>query len=289
MTFDALIAETLAALRKAGYAAAEDALGRAEAVATSEADLALVQIHRASIPVLQGSRGAEWNVFRENIVRRHSPKHVQLSAYYIVVNAIDRNDRTAAERYLPVMLDAAHALGEPGTTVAVYDAAAAVESMRGNHVAAIEYSKAAFLEAEQYEGPDATFTRAGVAHNVAYNCLAGNELAEALRYINIALPYAERLGNPDVLRQVLLTAAFTYLMNDRLDEAERFTGRAEPLAAGMRLEQYVHYVRGEIARRRGNHVTAKEHFRRIEAFYPEMPGVAEMLLSMNFAPFLMPE
>jgi tetratricopeptide (TPR) repeat protein len=289
MSFETLIADATAALKRAAFDEARALLDRANACASSESDRALAAIHRASIPVLEVRRDVEWNVFRENIVRRHSPKHVQLAAYYLVISAVDRNDRETATRYLPILLDAARELNDPMILLMSYDVAAGVESINGNHIAAIEYGRVAWSEAQAYRGDDADLTRAGIAHHLAYNSLAANEYAEALEYIEIALPHAERTANPHVLRQCLVTASFVYLLRDQLGEAAAFADRAAPLANGTRLEHYVHYVRGEVARRRGNRAEAAAHFRKLEKLYPDIPRVAEMLLSMNFAPFLMPE
>jgi tetratricopeptide (TPR) repeat protein len=289
MTFEEAVAAAVDALRIASWDAARDALARADELATSDAEHALVAIHRASIVVLQGRPEAEWQVFQENILRRHSARHVSLSAYYLVVSATDRGDRKTAERYLPILLDSSREYGDHGRILMSYDVAAAVESMRGNHIAAVEYGRVALDEARAYQGDDKALTLASVAHNLAYNCLAANEYRDAIDAIDIALEHADSTGNREVLRQVLITAAFAYLCREKLDEAFAFADRAEPLARGTRFERYVHYVRGEVARRRRDLVAAGEHFRKLEASYPEIPNVAEMLLSMNVAPFLMPE
>lgn len=279
----------MAALRVADYERATEALSRAETLAPGEAQRALVDIHRASIPVLQNRMDADWKVFRENILRRHSARHVSLSAYYLVVSATDRNDLKTAERYLPILLESSRELADPGRILMSYDVAAAVESLRGNHVAAVEYGRVALEEARTYEGEDRALTLASLAHNLAYNCLAASEYREAVDAVSVALEHAESTNNPDVLRQVLITAAFAHLCRERLDEAEALADRAEPYATGSRFERYVHYIRGEAARRRGDRNAAAAHFRKLEPLYPEIPGVAEMLLSMNVAPFLMPE
>jgi tetratricopeptide (TPR) repeat protein len=289
MTFASLVADAVQALRVAAYDEAASLLQRADEAASDDAEHALAAIHQASIGVLRNRKDADLNVFRENLVRRFSVKHVQLAAYYLVIAAVDRNDRDAADRYLPILLEAARQLGDPAVTLMSYEVAAGVESIRGNHTAAIEYGRVALSELASYQGDDLALTRAGIAHNLAYHCLAASEYADAVPYIEQALPAAEESGNPAVLRQCLITGAFAYLCRDRLDDAETLALRAAPLAAGDRLERYVHYLQGEIARRRGNHRAAAEHFRRLEAFYPDIPGVAEMLLSMNVAPFLLPE
>jgi tetratricopeptide (TPR) repeat protein len=289
MTFEEVMAGAVEALRIAAWDAARDALARADERAEAEAEHALVDIHRASILVLQGRTDAEWQVFQENILRRHSPRHVSLAAYYLVVSATDRGDRKTAERYLPILLDSAREYGDHGRILMSYDVAAAVESMRGNHIAAVEYGRVALDEARAYQGEDKALTMASVAHNLAYNCLAASEYRDAVQAVDIALEHVEETGNAEVLRQVLITAAFAYLLREKLDDALAFADRAEPLARGTRFERYIHYVRGEVARRRGDRAEAATHFRKLEAAYPEIPGVAEMLLSMNVAPFLMPE
>ncbi|MGN6182200.1 MAG: hypothetical protein ACTHQM_00925 [Thermoanaerobaculia bacterium] len=222
-------------------------------------------------------------------MRRHSPRHLQVATYYILVHAIETNDRKLAERYLPAYLDAANTIGDPVQRVASYDVAAAVESMRGNHVAAIEYGRAALAECDRCEDPDELLSRTFITHNLAYNCLAANRFTEALDYATSCVALADRLGREDALRQALITAAFAHLCRERLDDAEALAMRAEGFANGTRMERYVHYLHGEIARRRGNRETAERHFRNLESFYPDTPGVAEILLTMNVAPFLLTE
>ena len=289
MTFEDLLNQAEAALERASHDEAREHLRRADAEAASEADHAMVRIRLTGVDVLQGRRDADMNVFRENIVRHHSPRHVHLAAYYLLITAIDGRDMAAVDRYLPPYLAATRALDDPGFTLTSYDVLASVESLRGNHVAALEYDHAAMAESVHYEGDDALSLRAYLTHNTVYNCLAANSYAEALVHSAPALELAEQLGNPELLRQCLVTVSFAHLCSDRLDEAERLADRAAELAAGTRLERYVHYLRGEVARRRGDNVVAAAHFKRLQTFYPDLPGVSEMLLSMNVAPFLMPE
>lgn len=206
MIFDALVRDGLAALRRGDYPAAESCFRQACDAAVDDAQSSLALMHAASIGVVRQAPDADLNVFRENLVRRRTPQHVYVAAYYLTMAAIDRNDRQAADRYLPALLMVANEGSSAGARLRAYDLAAAVESMRGNHVAAIEYSRVALDALRDYEG-----------------------------------------------------------------------------------EKYVHYVRGEAARRRGAREVAAAHFRHLKAFYPGIPTLTEMLLSMNFAPFLMPE
>jgi tetratricopeptide (TPR) repeat protein len=289
MTFDEAMTAVLKALEEARFAEGIVLLDRAETLAGDDAEHALVQMQRAAIPLLQNNFNSDLNVFRENLVRRHSRRHVWIVLYYLTIAAIDRNDRESADRYLPQFLEITREMDEPDRTVRSFDVLAAVESLRGNHVAAIEYNKAALAESERLEGPGAESTRAFIAHNLVYNCLAANEYREALVHTPGMIEMAEKLRHEILLRQGRVTAAFAYLVNNMLDEAETLAIRAAEVAIGTRLERYVHYVRGEVARRRGNRAEAAAHFRKLEPLYPDIPGVAEMLLSMNVAEFLVPE
>lgn len=289
MTFQEHLDATRDALGRADWSAAARALDAAEALARDEAQHALVQMHRASIPVLRGEAGADLRVFRENFLRRHSPRHVAIAGYYILVDVLHRGDLGTAERYLPAYLEAVRELDEPHHWAAARDLESTVDSLRGRHVAAIERHRATLMELQSYDGADAPLLRATALHNLVYDCLAANRFAEALQSVEASIAAAERLGRADYLAQVLVTASFAHLCGGSLDDAERLATRAEPVAAGQRLERYVHYVRGEVARRRGDVEGAAACFQRLAAFYPEIPGVAEMLLSMNVAPFLLPE
>jgi len=289
MSFAETMQEVLKALEEARFADGIVLLDRAESLASDEAEHALVQMQRAAIPLLQNNFNSDLNVFRENVVRRHSALHVWIALYYLMIASVDRNDRESADRYLPQFLDATRQLDEPERTVRSFDVLAAVESMRGNHVAAIEYNKMALAECDRLTGPGVDSTRAFIAHNLVYNCLAANEYREALAHTPSMIAMAEGLQHELLLRQGRVTAAFAYLTNNMLDEAESLAVRAAAVAIGSRLERYVHYIRGEIARRRGNRKEAARHFSKLQPLYPEIPGVAEMLLSMNVTDFLVPE
>jgi tetratricopeptide (TPR) repeat protein len=130
---------------------------------------------------------------------------------------------------------------------------------------------------------------ASVAHNLAYNCLAASEYDDAVTYAEEALRRLDPVTDAAWGAQFLVTAAFAYLCRDRFDDATMAIDAAEPRAAGTDREKYVHYVRGEIARRRGDREEAARHFKKLEVFYPGIPTLTEMLLSMNIAPFLLPE
>ncbi len=289
MTFEERCGDVTTALRDGAWEEAERRLAALAFEAETEAERALVAIHRASIPVLRGEHDADMNVFRENVIRRHSTHHIHLATYYLLVNAIDRNDRATADRYFPAYLQAVETVSDPLKRIASWDIAGAVESLRGNHVAAIEYGRAALAECPADATGEAQLTRMFITHNLAYNCLAANLFAEALAYARDALAIAESTGRQDILRQLLVTTAFACLCREQLEETEELAERAEPLAAGTRMEKYVHYLHGEVARRRGAMDRAAEHFKRLEAFYPDTPGVAEILLTLNIAPFLLPE
>jgi tetratricopeptide (TPR) repeat protein len=289
VAFESLIEDGLAALHRADFDAAAECFRRAEAEAETDAGRELAKMRLAAIDVLRNRPEADLRVFRENVMRRHSPVHVYTAAYYLTIAAVDRGDREAATRYLPVLLDATRELDEPLRTVMAYDAAAGAESIRGNHIATIEYGRVAHGAAARYEADDAPFLRATVAHNLAYNCLAASEYAGAVRYAAEAVQRAQDMGHGPMLRQALVTAAFAYLCRDRLDEATQTIDRAEPSIAGTYLEKYMHYLRGEIARRRGDLDEAARHFKRLEALYAGIPTLTGMLLSMNLAPFLLPE
>jgi tetratricopeptide (TPR) repeat protein len=287
--FQSVYRAALAAGAAGRFDEAEALLREARELAANESDRALADMQLAAIPVLLSDLTAELNVFRENLVRRHSPLHVWTALYYLLVAAVDRNDRAAAERYIEPLLEVTRELDEPERRLNAYGAVAAAEVLRGNAIAAMEYDSAALAEAESYDGSDAQAVLAITLHNFVYNCLAASEYRTALEHAPRALALAEELANPVLLRQCVVTVAFAYLCNERLDEAERLAVRAMPIAEGTRMERYVHYLRGEIARRRGDLALAAAHFHRLEPLYPEIPDVAAILLSMNVAPFLLPE
>jgi len=289
MNFQESLDAARAMLGRAEWDEARRVLDHAESVAADDSQQALVAMHRASIAVLRGDADPDLLVFRENIVRRHSARHVVIAGYYILVHVLEKRDRDAAERYLVPFLDAVREMGDPYFDNVAQDIVATLESLRGDHDAAIERQRAALAELEEYDGPDALLLETTYAHNLAYSCLAANRYDEALQYANASLAAGERLGRSDFLGQILLTAAFASLCSERLADTERLADRASDLVAGTRFERYIHYLRGEVARRRGDLDRAAEHFGRLETLYPDIPGVVEILLSMNVAPFLLPE
>lgn len=287
--FEDFIDTVRGALGRGQWSEAASILDDADAAAADDAQRALVGIYRAAMPILRGESGADLRELRENVVRRFSARHVALAAHYIVADALERRDVATAERYLTPLFDAMSTLDDPWLLLASCDLRATVHSMRGDHLSAIESGRIALEELDRYDGPNAAVMRATLTHNLAYNCLAANELEDALRYASDALPVAEELGRRDFLGQVLLTIAFAHLCLAQLDEAVKRAAEAARHVEGTRMERYVHYVHGEVARRRGKVAEATAHFQRLEELYPDIPGVTDMLLSMNVAPFLLPE
>ncbi|HYR29169.1 MAG TPA: hypothetical protein VEU30_11935 [Thermoanaerobaculia bacterium] len=277
------IDDGMAALHLGGFDEAAELFRRAIDAADNEADRALATMGLAAIDVLKHRRDPDLRVFRENIMRRHSPQHVAVAAYYLTIAAVDADDREAATRYLPVLLGAVRETGDPVWTAIGYDVAAGAESIRGNHIAAIEYGRVALAATEECPERDRLFLLVTVAHNLAYNCLAANEHEDAVLYAESAVAVAEATHYPEI-GQLLITAAFAYLCRERLDDAIAHIERAEPMVAGTYLEKYGHYLRGEIARRRGDLAEAARHFKRLEVLYPGIPTLTDMLLSMNLAP-----
>ena len=55
------------------------------------------------------------------------------------------------------------------------------------------------------------------------------------------------------------------------------------------LAPYVHYLRGEIAQRRGNHAEARTHYERLREYYPDFQNVADILAVVSLLPVLLPE
>ncbi|HEX6097830.1 MAG TPA: tetratricopeptide repeat protein [Thermoanaerobaculia bacterium] len=289
MSFQECIDSARAALGRAEWDAARQDLDRAESIASDDAQHALVALHRASIAVLRRDGSPDLRVFRENMVRRHSPRHVGLAGYYILIDALDRHATDELERYLPPFLDAVRELAEPFWDNLATEVVAAYGSLRGDHDTAIELQRATLADLDTYDGPDALLTRVVTTHNLAYSCLAAHRYEEALAYAQTSLALGEQLGRRDVLAHILLNAAFATICMNRVDEAEGYVGRAAELLAGTRYERYVHYLRGDIARRRGDFDLAADHFEHLKGLYPGIPDLPEMLIGMNLAPFLLPE
>jgi tetratricopeptide (TPR) repeat protein len=276
------------AIARGEYVEAVSLLERACESALDDPSADLARLHLASIEILQGRRG-DLNVFRENLLKRHSPRHLLTASYYLVIASVDAQDREAAERYLPTLLESAVEMGDAGHLIRAYDAAAGVQSLTGKHGAALQCGLLALGALVDYDGDDREALRGSILHNLAYNALAANLHDDAVRFITESIPLVEQFGTANELRQGLVTAAFAYLCKDRHDEALAFADRAQLIVRDTRLERYVHYVRGEVARRRGDVVDARRHFRELEAIYPEVPELSEILLSFNLAPFLLPE
>jgi tetratricopeptide (TPR) repeat protein len=289
MDFQDLLAEVRVALGRPEWEEAGRLLDRAESLAGDEAQRALVAIHRASIAVLRGDADPDVRVFRENMIRRHTPRHVAVAGYYLLVHLLDRRDTTAAELYLPPFLDAVRELDDASLNIAAGELVATYESLRGDHDTAIERQRSALADFDAYDAPDAPLMKAMALHNLSYSCLSAHRYDEALEYATQALVLGEQLGRSDFVGQTLLNAAFATVCVNRVDDAERYVERAASVLAGTRFERYVHYLRGEIARRRGDFDLAADHFEHLKTLYPGIPDLPEMLIGMNLAPFLLPE
>ena len=289
MNFQETLTTVRLALGRAEWDEAARLLDVADSLAADEPQRAFAAIHRASIAVLRGDAHPDVRVFRENMIRRHSPRHVAVAGYYLLADLLDRRDIGAAELYLPPFLDAVHETQDTSLRLAAGELVATYDSLRGDHEAALERQHAALADFDALDGPDAMLCKAMALHNLSYSYLSANSFAEALDYAAQALVLAEKLGRTDFAGQTLLNAAFATVCQNRVDEAERYVERAAEIVAGTRFERYVHYLRGEIARRRGDFDLAADHFAHLEALYPGIPDLPEMLIGMNLAPFLLPE
>lgn len=285
--FATLREEGFRALRQSRFDEADGCFRRAVDAAGNNEERELGRIYVVAVPVLRGDRNASLNTFRENLMRRLSPRHVYMSAYYLTMYESMHGGAEAAAKWTPTLLDAANALDEPPLFVGAYDLAASVESQRGNHTAALELDRAALVVLDRCP-PDesATLMNAMIRHNIAYNALAANEFAAALPHAVDAIPFAAATNNPPLLRQCIVTASIALLVRNRLDEAEATIAELE---RGSHFDRYVPYVLGECARRRGDRDAAAAHFRELEKFYPELPSLTQILLSYDIASFLMPD
>lgn len=277
-----------AALRHGDFDRAKESFAAAIVIAESDADRAMASMHLASIAVLQGGTH-DLNVFRENLLRRYSAQHAMTAAYYLVISAIDARDRESAERFLPTLLETSVEVGGAVNLIRAYDVAAGVQSVCGKHEAAIQCGLLALHALDDYDGDDRDETRGSILHNLAYNCLAGNRFEEAVGYADESLAIVERSGATSERRQGIVTAALAHLCGGDIDTALALANRAEERVNGTRLERYVHYIRGEVSRRRGMTDDARRHFKKLEPIYPEIPEVSELLLSLNVAQFLLPD
>ena len=289
MTFPEILAEVRLVLGRAAWDEAARLLDQADALAEDEAGHALVAMHRASIAVLRGDLDADVRVFRENMLRRHTARHVAVAGYYLLTHLLDRRDLAAVELYLPPFLDAVREVREVSFDLLAADVVAAYDSLRGDHDEAIQRQQAALQDFDAYDGPDPMLMKALALHNLSYNYLAANRFEEALEYALQALVLGEQLGRADFIGQTLLNASFATVCQNHVDESERYVERAAQHVMGTRFERYVHYLRGEIARRRGDFDLAADHFKHLESLYPGIPDLPEMLIGMNLAPFLLPE
>jgi tetratricopeptide (TPR) repeat protein len=289
MSVPELLAAVRIVLGRAEWDEAAALLDRAEPLASGEAEHAFVAMHRASIPVLRGDLDPDVRVFRENMLRRHSPRHVAVAGYYLLTHLLDTRDLAGVELYLPPFLDAVREIRETSFDLVAADVVAAYDSLRGDHDDAIQRQHDALENIDAYDGPDGPLCKAMALHNLSYNYLAANRFEEALRYALEALAIAEQLGRADFLGQILLNAAFAAVCQNRVDEAEHYAERAARYVMETRFERYVHYLRGEIARRRGDFDRAADHFEHLKPLYPGIPDLPEMLIGMNLAPFLLPE
>lgn len=291
-TFPELREAGLKHMREGRYADAEESFRAAHAAATTEADAALAEIHCASVAILQGETSAPVAMLREILIRRHTTLHVFLASYYLTIHLSARRDREAAERYLAILLDAAAELNDPYYLATSWDVASEVALSQGSFDVAYDRALRAQAEIARCAPSEAaTMARGVIEHNVGYALLGLGRYGEAIIPLREGIAGLQRSGCGAHSATGYINLALALFIDGETEESEAYLIAAEQGLTGdtQWLAPYVHYLRGEIAQRRGNHAEARMHYERLREYYPDFQNVADILAVVSLLPVLLPE
>jgi tetratricopeptide (TPR) repeat protein len=231
-------------------------------------------------------------MLREILIRRHSTLHAFLASYYLTIYLSARRDREAAERYMTILLDAAAELNDPYYLAISWDIASDAAFSQGSF--ALAYDRALRAQQEIARCPPteaAVMARSVIEHNVGYSLLALGRHAEAIIPLQEGIAGLERSGCGAHSATGYVNLALALFTIGETEQSEAHLLSAEKGLTGNTqwLAPYVHYLRGEIAQRRGNHTDARTHYERLREYYPDFQNIADILAVVSLLPVLLPE
>ncbi len=165
-----------------------------------------------------------------------------------------------------------------------------------NQIANLELARSSFREAaETYQqalalqAPQPSVERAQILDNLGYCRLVQGQLALGFAPLFEALRMLRRLAAERAQAQVHISLAFGYLELERYRSAWKHARRA--LALGEQNNdptavKNAHYLLGEALLELGDEDGASEHFSALQAYYPQVPHLARLLLTVDVRPLL---
>jgi len=264
----------------------------AAAFASTPAETALAEIHLGSVAVLQGTPSARVAALPALLLRRDSPLHVYLAAYYLTIHCAEGRRLEAAERYLKLLLSAADEIANPYYSASAYDIRSELAFGRGAFDAAYDDAvRARETIAGCAPSEEVAMARAVIAHNCGYALLGQGRYEEALAPLQQGTEAMEACGAASSAVQAHMSLAFVHFALGDARKSERHLDIVEEriVEATEWLTKYIYYLRGEIAQRCGRHAEARAQYRRLCRFYPDFANLVELLSSVSLFPLLLPE
>jgi tetratricopeptide (TPR) repeat protein len=284
--------EGLLHLRAGRFREAKTRFREARDITHESSELALVDIHLASVSILTSGTSPHIGRLAEIMVRRFSERHSFLAAYYLVMQLVSVGQLDRAKRYLPGMIADAERSGDASYVSLAHESAADVASAQRRYADARAYSIAAYAAAcESDVAKNDRLLLGSILHNVGYALLGSNHYEEAIDYVLRAIDLLNTGGFTAYSAEPYMTLAFAYCAIDRLDETEHYVANSEAHISEKEeyLRKYVYYLRAEVAQRRHHDDEAQAQYARLQECYPAFTNLSSILGAINFLPVLMPE
>ncbi len=281
--FDTLLHEAQEAFSSGRLELARDAFERAEQVAlesgeTDRADLAYCR--RCFVLVELGVVRDQAAGLKELFLRSADRANRWSAAYILAVASDVDGALDDARLWAGRALDLARVLTDPGLELRCNNLAGVLALRTARFDEAETAFRRVLDAAEAVElQPD---NAAQVLENLGYTMICTERLSEGLELCEQARGDLERLGAEHLLHETLQDLCYGYILDDRLDAAQRCGERALEFALRFADELIVKnclFLLSEIAVRRGDAFRARRYLRELTAYYPEV-GVSEEIIDV---------
>lgn len=281
--FDALLEQAQEAYASGQLELANETFSHAEALAREACDLDRADLAycRRCFVLVDLGRVKDEVAHLKALFLRSSDRHNRWSAAYILAVAFDvAGALDDACLWADRAVDLASVLGDAQLELRCNNLAG-VLSLRSAHFESAESSFRKVLGAERTTGLQPE-NAAQALENLGYTLMCTDRLPEGLELCERARGELERLEADHLLYETLQDLCYGYILDDRLEAAQRCGERALDLALRFGDELIVKnclFLLSEIAVRRGDTFRARRYLRELTAHYPEI-GVSEEIIDV---------
>lgn len=271
--------EALARWRNNQYEESLPLLDEALALATDEETRELLSINKSFAVIALGRTSPEVQALPRIILKRRNPRHVQLAAYYLQYKNRLEGDYKRAASYLQIAMRAADEAGDTQWKSELLIELGNLTLFDSRSADAITHYEAA--QAILTDSPEHTYARATCLQNIGYCKLDLGDYQGGIDLIHQALDLLKLLGVEGFGAESFIDLCFGYLGLEKLEEARRYGEIGLRMAKDVRQIRNAHYLLGEVAFKSGDQARAEEHFGELAKFYPDFPGLKNLLLAID--------